>query len=420
MSFFGPPNVEKMKAKKDVSGLIKALSYTKDASVREAAAHALGEIGDPRAVEPLIVVLNDNDWEKRFENRPVRFAAASALGRIGDSRAVRPLAEALNEYVLGLDGPASDALIEIGDPSAVQPVIAVMMSIGNKDNSIRVLCAIGKPAVEPVTTLLEDKRSRVRQTAAYVLGEIGDRRAVDPLVQTLKDRAEHVRTRAAKALGQIGDARAVDPLIIALQDEWADMRKAAAEALGKIGTPKAKEALVARGYGQQGSTDKKRSQPAPKLPAGLPGPMPKHEFVSSSNLKEGPGSGGSEFQTALGHWNASRYDQAVEHYVKAIELGLTSVYEAASRSNLGKIFLMQENVEAAVDQFLKGLYLSPLTASTAYSCSSHLALIYEELGMTDDMLATVEVAEVALKQIGSIMSAEAANKVRATVRRVYK
>jgi len=52
------PNVEKMKTKKDVNGLIKALKYN-DAKVRYDAATALGELGDLRATEPLIHALMD-------------------------------------------------------------------------------------------------------------------------------------------------------------------------------------------------------------------------------------------------------------------------------------------------------------------------------------------------------------------------
>jgi HEAT repeat protein len=52
MFLFGPPNVEKMKARRDVNGLIKALRYRKDKGVRQAAAEALVKIGAP-AVEVL-------------------------------------------------------------------------------------------------------------------------------------------------------------------------------------------------------------------------------------------------------------------------------------------------------------------------------------------------------------------------------
>lgn len=50
MGIFGlsKPDVEKMKAKKDVKGLIKALKY-KDMVIRWDAAEALGRIGDARA-----------------------------------------------------------------------------------------------------------------------------------------------------------------------------------------------------------------------------------------------------------------------------------------------------------------------------------------------------------------------------------
>ena len=44
MPLFGPPNVEKMEAKGDVEGLIKALEYRKDATVRKSAARALVRI----------------------------------------------------------------------------------------------------------------------------------------------------------------------------------------------------------------------------------------------------------------------------------------------------------------------------------------------------------------------------------------
>jgi len=63
--------------------------------VRIAAAITLGEIGDTRAVEPLIAVFNDKDdiYEAAL------CAAAWALGKIGDARAVEPLIGALkNEH----------------------------------------------------------------------------------------------------------------------------------------------------------------------------------------------------------------------------------------------------------------------------------------------------------------------------------
>jgi len=75
MPFFGPPNIEKMKAKRDVEGLIKAINYQKDIHIRIAAAKALGEINDKRAFHPLRYALHDNDLA-------MREAAVQALRQI--------------------------------------------------------------------------------------------------------------------------------------------------------------------------------------------------------------------------------------------------------------------------------------------------------------------------------------------------
>jgi HEAT repeat protein len=58
MSFFAP-NVWNLAKKKDIPGLIKALTY-KEHKVREEAAMLLGNVGDERAFEPLIGSFHDN------------------------------------------------------------------------------------------------------------------------------------------------------------------------------------------------------------------------------------------------------------------------------------------------------------------------------------------------------------------------
>ena len=63
MGLFGPSNVAKLKAKRDVKGLIKASGYKKDLYVCIPAAKALWDIGGALAVEPLIASLKDEDGE---------------------------------------------------------------------------------------------------------------------------------------------------------------------------------------------------------------------------------------------------------------------------------------------------------------------------------------------------------------------
>jgi HEAT repeat protein len=87
--------------------------------VREAAARALGKIGDTRAVEPLVEALKDDIH--------VRWRAAEALLEIGKTSAsVEPLVEALKDedsYVFNdwhVREAAAEALVKIGGAS-VEP-----------------------------------------------------------------------------------------------------------------------------------------------------------------------------------------------------------------------------------------------------------------------------------------------------------
>jgi len=113
---FGPPNVKEMKAKRDVKGLIKALEYKKSSdkwehrNVREAAAKALGELKDARAVEPLIAALKDSSSNVR--------KAADALGVMGAARSTAPLLATLNDNDFFVRKAAKEALGKIDDGRA--------------------------------------------------------------------------------------------------------------------------------------------------------------------------------------------------------------------------------------------------------------------------------------------------------------
>ena len=140
-----------------------------------AAAVALG----PPAVDPLIKVLQDKSSTWRRD-------AAQALGEIGDARAVGPLLVALGEVgesgvdgvfaKLSVRGAAARALVGIGDPRAVESLVAA----------------------------LADANESVRKDAVEALGRIGDPRALEPLVAMLTDADEGVRGAAVEALESMG------------------------------------------------------------------------------------------------------------------------------------------------------------------------------------------------------------------------
>jgi HEAT repeat protein len=139
--------------------------------MHKAAAKALGELGDARAVEPLIKTLAD----KSCLIGDVREAAAEALGRLGDTRAVEPLMQSLSGHEIAVRKAAAAALGRLGDARAVEPLIKA----------------------------LKEKREDVRETAAMALGQFGDTHAVEALIETvskLPERDWAVRKTAAAAL----------------------------------------------------------------------------------------------------------------------------------------------------------------------------------------------------------------------------
>ncbi len=167
MAIFGKPNIQKLKSKGDIKGLIKALHYLNDESICKAAIGALTELGSD-AVEPLIDVLNGED-------SMASVYAAKALGKIGDTRAVEPLIAHMN---MGIMPEVDDimALGDLGDARAVDPLLE----------------AIKYPGYWVV-----------RAAAAEALGKIGDPRAGQGLLALMDDEESRVRGQATGALSKI-------------------------------------------------------------------------------------------------------------------------------------------------------------------------------------------------------------------------
>jgi len=73
------------------------------------------------------------------------------------------------------------------------------------DEAMKALGRIGQPALDPLIKALKDEDGNVQLRSAEALGEIGDARAVDPLIAILKtSKNENVQSRAAKTLVRIG------------------------------------------------------------------------------------------------------------------------------------------------------------------------------------------------------------------------
>ncbi|HOI13911.1 MAG TPA: HEAT repeat domain-containing protein [Methanoculleus sp.] len=259
-------NIDRLRAEKDIDSLIEALG-SDDGLTRQRAALALGDLGGENAVNPLIRALGD-------PLTAVREAAADSLTLLEGS-AVGPLIELIEhpeasekyEETRAAGGPATVTgpggqtweietrrdlrrvyaaaiLGEIGDPSAVEPLVQALKD-ANDDLRCQASGAIAKfesGAVRPLAAMLANPDPEVRVVAAGVLGDTGDPAAVDPLIGALHDKSDDVRGAAAGALMRMGDA-AVEPLAAATKDADRNVRLYAAGALKYIGNPRAIDAL---------------------------------------------------------------------------------------------------------------------------------------------------------------------------------
>jgi HEAT repeat protein len=169
-----------------------------DLETRQAAAVALGRIGDARAVPALVRGLTDDP--------ELVIAAAGALGSIGDRRAF--------EALLGL----------VGHPAAAvrQAVVGALNSLGHPDLEARTLA------------LLDDPDPHVRESAVKIAGYFGYPACADALLERCHDADERVRRAAIEHLPYLDDARVIAALAGAMRADAAGTRAAAARALGQV------------------------------------------------------------------------------------------------------------------------------------------------------------------------------------------
>jgi HEAT repeat protein len=239
------------------------------------------------------------------------FSSGKSIAKMKDAHDIGGLVRLLNHSDPDIQYHAVEALGEIGDAGAVEPLIAVLnheeMS-GVRWKTAESLVKIGKPSVEPLISTLQHPDGDVRWKAAVALGEIGDPRAIEPLIAQLSDTDRFVKSRAAQALGMIG-APAVHPLIQTLHDGDGNQRWGAAIALGGIKDPKAIEPLI---VALADKYENVRAEAAAALASiGKPAIAPLIRF-----LKYSEGTGRIEVMNALGELHAN---DAIEPLVQMLE-----------------------------------------------------------------------------------------------------
>jgi len=179
---------------------------------------------------------------KRGELGGIKLAAIDALGQIGDARAIDPLLKALESKDKWVRRAAARALERMENELIIQPLMGHLLPEDEDDDEVRRSAAKAlarmqpEEAIEHLAKALKDTSLGVRLDAGYALGRIGEP-AIDVLIKARYDADSKVRDSAVAALGNIGGELAKDELIGVLRDknEESTVKLTAIQALYKIG-----------------------------------------------------------------------------------------------------------------------------------------------------------------------------------------
>ncbi|HHE46729.1 MAG TPA: HEAT repeat domain-containing protein [Bacteroidetes bacterium] len=187
--------IEELGERRDTSAVYLLINIACDtaSSLREESVQALGKIGDRRAVEPLIHLLDQNSLSGY---------AALALALINDPRAVKPLLSHLKDATGNYNCSVMGALGDFKSTEALNAIIPALQS-PNISDRLAAADAIGANGSWPTVNRSIKER---RPIAA------GRTVAVEPLIDALQDTCPEVRHAVMRALGSIGDTRAIMPL----------------------------------------------------------------------------------------------------------------------------------------------------------------------------------------------------------------
>jgi len=240
------PSVKGELVERAVDTLITALKDD-DAIVRINAATSLGMIKNSDTVDSLIETIKSEDYITYSVGdilaynyqQDVQHKAIESLGKIGDERAVEPLISILNN---GYDGDPSvifNTLGKLRDDKSLKFLIEKM-----KDNephirrmAVRALRGIvDNPLVlDALINSLLDMDSGVKIESAKALSNCKDKeKNLVPLILLLKDKDKEVRKEIAKIVVKIGDEKAFEHIISLLDDDDDDVRRLAVELLGNM------------------------------------------------------------------------------------------------------------------------------------------------------------------------------------------
>jgi len=218
------PDINAMRDARDINGLISLLDHG-NFDVQWHAADALGSMG-PEVVPVLLASLNHRSINTRVgavealaairdtrgtgplatllesaETSEVRWAAALGLGEIGDTKSIPLLVKALHDMDRYVRYGAAKALEQLGWQPENDAEKAYYFLAQQDWNGAK---KIGKPAINPIITLLKEKHPATRAKMVELLGSIGGPDAKAACNIALQDGDSSVRWNAVLASRKCG------------------------------------------------------------------------------------------------------------------------------------------------------------------------------------------------------------------------
>jgi len=187
-----PPDIENLRQGKDVLLLTRLLQHP-DFTVQWKAAEALGTLGTP-AVDHLLNALLEHDLYAKL-------GAIEALAEIKDPRAVTPLINLLNyDKSREIQWASALALGEIGDPAAIDPL---WDALWNTDKYVRYGSAVALQRLGWLPVTPEEKTWQMIALQDWK-GIISlEKAAIDPLFRMVTDPDPDVRYHAIEILERL-------------------------------------------------------------------------------------------------------------------------------------------------------------------------------------------------------------------------
>jgi HEAT repeat protein len=228
-------------------GTLLQLSREKDNPTRVATCKALQELGDPRGVQRLRLMLRDAAPEVRDAtftalaslegSAPLRAAEAGLAAEHEDVRR-RGLQLAVAQLRKAPEDQAAQRLLERalndGFPGVRSEALKAALNLG-----------VGGGGAATLRFALQSLHADVRRDVLVeVMAQVGESWAWSLLLELFGDPDPGIRAEAFELANKKSSGRALEPLAAALRGRHADLRTKAAEALAKRKEPGARDLLV--------------------------------------------------------------------------------------------------------------------------------------------------------------------------------